>query len=43
MLFYSVDAIIDHEGKYWVLEANSNPAMHYYMYDEMLSLLAKAA
>jgi hypothetical protein len=36
---YTVDAILDAEGRVWVLEMNSNPFIHPYVYQPMASTL----
>lgn len=39
LLFYTVDAIVDNESRCWVLEANSNPMMHPFVYEDMVQVL----
>ena len=41
LLFYTVDAILDDKKQLWVLEANSNPMMHPFIYEDMVGYLSK--
>ena len=38
-ILYSIDGILDYEQKLWVLEINSNPVVHPYLYKPMLETL----
>lgn len=37
---YTVDAILDSDKRFWILEANANPIVHPFVYGEMVELLA---
>ena len=42
LLFYTVDAILDDSQQLWILEANSNPMMHPFVYEDMLHYLSQS-
>ena len=41
LLFYTIDGIVDDQGRLWILEANSNPMMHPFVYQDMVRYLFK--
>ncbi|MFT6103301.1 MAG: hypothetical protein ACJA2B_001752 [Candidatus Endobugula sp.] len=38
---YTIDAILDKEDVFWILEANSNPIIHPFIYPQMINSLLK--
>lgn len=41
LLIYTVDAILDRKSQLWVLEANANPMMHPFAYEDLLYYLVQ--
>ena len=41
LLFYTVDAILDSKEQLWILEANSNPMIHPFLYEDMMGYCHK--